>query len=207
MHQIPSLKYKYSDLEPWIDEETMRIHHLKHHQAYVDKLNTALEKYPDLAQKPVDELLKNLEAVPEEIRMAVRNHGGGHSNHSLFWEMLGPASKSTPREKTITLLDEAFGGFENFKKQFTEAALARFGSGWAWLILNKEGRAEIVSTANQDSPLSAGQAPLLGVDVWEHAYYLKYQNKRADYLAAVFNVVNWNKVDELAIMATNGRAQ
>jgi Fe-Mn family superoxide dismutase len=198
MHQVPSLPYKYSDLEPYIDEETMKIHHTKHHQAYVDKLNAALEKYPDLAQKTVEELLRDLNAVPEDIRQVVRNHGGGHYNHSLFWEMLAPAdSKNTPREATITLLDQTFGDVENFKKLFKEAALARFGSGWVWLCVNKDGKGEIVGTANQDNPISEGKKVLLGLDVWEHAYYLKYQNRRADYIDSFFNIINWLKVDEL----------
>jgi Fe-Mn family superoxide dismutase len=198
MHQVPSLPYKYSDLEPYIDEETMKIHHTKHHQAYVDKLNAALEKYPDLTQKPVEELLRDLNAVPEDIRQVVRNHGGGHYNHSLFWEMLAPAdSKNTPREATITLLDQTFGDVENFKKLFKEAALARFGSGWVWLCVNKDGKGEIVGTANQDNPISEGKKVLLGLDVWEHAYYLKYQNRRADYIDSFFNIINWLKVDEL----------
>ncbi len=177
----------------------MRLHHTKHHQAYVDKLNAALEKYPDLARKPVEELLKDLNGVPEDIRMAVRNHGGGHYNHSLFWEMLAPntsGKEPTPREKTVTLIDEAFINFEGFKRKFKEAALACFGSGWAWLTL-EAGRLEIVSTGNQDNPISEGKKVLLGLDVWEHAYYLKYQNRRADYIDAWFKVVNWPYIEQL----------
>jgi Fe-Mn family superoxide dismutase len=200
MHQVPSLPYNYDALEPYIDEATMKLHHTKHHQAYVDKLNAALEKYPDLAQKPVEELLRDLNAVPEDIRQAVRNHGGGHHNHSLFWEMLAPVStKSSPKEQTITLLDQAFGDVENFEKLFKEAALARFGSGWVWLVVNKERKGEIISTANQDNPISEGKKVLLGLDVWEHAYYLKYQNRRTDYIDAFFNIINWAKVDELLL--------
>ena len=209
MHQVPNLKYKYSDLEPYIDEETMRIHHTKHHQAYVDKLNTALEKHSELVTKPLEELLKNLEAVPEDIRLAVRNHGGGHWNHTFFWEILRPASPTTsqvgPREKTIGLIDETFGNFEAFQKQFKEAALGRFGSGWAWLVLDSSGKIKISTTANQDTPISEGPStplgthvkPLLALDVWEHAYYLKYQNRRADYLDAFWQVLNWERVEEL----------
>ncbi len=198
MHEIPSLTYKYGDLEPYFDEETMRLHHTKHHQAYVDKLNAALEAYPDLAKEPVENLLKDLERVPEAIRTAVRNHGGGHYNHSLFWQMLAPASaKSTPRERTLGKLDTSFGGLAGFQKLFTEAALGRFGSGWAWLVATPGDPAlVIVTTANQDAPISEGKVALLGVDVWEHAYYLKYQNRRADYLAAFWNVVNWEFVEQ-----------
>lgn len=209
MHQVPNLNYKYSDLEPYIDEETMRIHHTKHHQAYVDKLNAALEQHSELVTKPLEELLKNLETVPEDIRLAVRNHGGGHWNHAFFWEILRPAtesqgSKAGPREKTIGLIDEAFGNLEEFKKQFKEAALGRFGSGWAWVVLpatsletGDHGKIQITTTTNQDTPISQGQTPIIGVDVWEHAYYLKYQNRRADYLDAFWQVLNWEKVEEL----------
>ena len=201
MHEIPSLKYKYGDLEPYIDEETMRLHHTKHHQGYVDKLNVALEAYPDLAKEPVENLLRDLERVPEAIRSVVQNHGGGHYNHTLWWQMIGPASASAParqgpREQTLTGLDQSFGGLVNFKTQFKEAALARFGSGWVWLAARPgESHLRIISIANQDSPLGEGQTPLLGVDVWEHAYYLKYQNRRADYLEAFWQVVNWEFVE------------
>mgnify|MGYP001615108648 CR=1 FL=1 len=178
----------------------MRLHHTKHHQAYVDKLNAALEKYPDLAKKSVEELLPDLNTVPEDIRLAVRNHGGGHYNHTLFWEMLKPPTGDQvpqPRERTISLLDKYFVNFDGFKQQFTAAALGHFGSGWVWLVLKSDGAAAIVATANQDSPISAGQKVLLGVDVWEHAYYLKYQNRRAEYLEAFWHVGNWAKVEEL----------
>ena len=200
MHEIPNLKYKYGDLEPHFDEQTMRLHHTKHHQAYVDKLHAVLEKYPDLAKKSVEELLKDLNNVPEDIRTAVRNHGGGHYNHSLFWEMLAPHSGDREpllHEKTITLLDRAFVNFEGFKRRFKEAVLARFGSGWAWLTLDQLGKVEIISTANQDTPLSDDKKILLGLDVWEHAYYLKYQNRRADYIDAWFKVINWAYVEQL----------
>src|SRR3989344_9282764 len=207
MYQIPSLKYKYSDLEPYIDKETMRIHHTKHHQAYVDKLNATLEKYPDLAQKPLEELLADLQAVPEDIRMAVQNHGGGHWNHSFFWDSLqAPAGEklSQPKEKMIDLIDASFGNLEELQKKFKEVAMAHFGSGWAWLTL-AAGKLEIVSTGNQDTPISEGPStplgthvkPLLALDVWEHAYYLKYQNRRADYLDAFWQVLNWERVEEL----------
>ena len=194
MHQIPSLKYKYSDLEPYLDEQTMRIHHTKHHQAYVDKLNAALEAYPELASKDLTSLMSDLAAIPEAIRQTVINNGGGHLNHSLFWEFLTPAGE-TPKEKTLTALDQAFGGLEVFKKQFKEARLSRFGSGWVWLI-KEAGSLKIITTANQDSPISEGKKIVFGIDVWEHAYYLKYQNRRADYLEAVWNVVNWSQIDQ-----------
>lgn len=180
----------------------MRLHHLKHHQTYVDKLNGALEKYPDLAAKPLAELLLNLEKVPEAIRPAVRNNGGGHFNHSLFWSMLkAPADvathgEPTPREQTITLLDDNFESYEGFKKKFKEAALGQFGSGWAWLVLEANGQAAVVSTPNQDGPVAEGRKILLGLDVWEHAYYLKYQNRRADYVDAFFHIINWDQVEK-----------
>ncbi len=193
MHQLPNLPYKYSDLEPHLDEETMRIHHLKHHQAYIDKLNIALEKYPDLAQLKIEELMSKLETVPEDIRLAVRNHGGGHLNHSLFWTML-TGEKTEPREQTITMLDEHFGGLEDFQAKFIASALNHFGSGWVWLAV-KDGKFEIISTGNQDTPVSQGAKIILGVDVWEHAYYLKYQNRRAEYLEAFFKVINWDEIE------------
>ncbi len=196
-HTLPKLPYEYSALEPYIDAKTMEIHHTKHHQAYIDKLNTALEKYPDLAEKPVEELLADLNAVPEDVRTAVKNHGGGHYNHSLFWTMMVPNASGTPSGELASAIDSTFGSFEDFKKQFADAAAARFGSGWAWLVKNSEGKLEIVSTANQDSPLSEGKIPVLGLDVWEHAYYLTYQNKRPDYVTAFWNVVNWTEVESL----------
>ncbi len=197
MHQVPSLKYKYDALEPYIDEATMKIHHTKHHQAYVDKLNAALEKYPDLAQLSIDDLMRDLSKVPEDIRTAVRNHGGGHWNHSFFWEIMMPPKgekEPLPRELTIGKIDEAFVSFDGFKQKWKEAALNRFGSGWTWLVVGKTGKLEIISSANQDTPWSDGLRPILGLDVWEHAYYLKYQNKRPDYVAAWWNVVNWDVV-------------
>ena len=200
MHELLSLPYKYSDLEPHIDEATMRIHHISHHQAYVDKLNAALEGYPELRQKSLDELLTDLNAVPEVIRTAVRNHGGGHWNHTFFWQILAPAAqavKLTPRENTITIIESHFGNLEEFKKQFKDTALNHFSSGWAWLVKHQDGKLEIISTPNQDTPISEGKKPILVVDVWEHAYYLKYQNRRADYLDAFFKVINWRRIEEL----------
>lgn len=194
-HILPELPYGYGDLEPYIDETTMKIHHTKHHQTYVDKLNAALEKHPDFFKKNVDELISDLRSVPEDIRIAVRNHGGGHSNHSFFWKIMSP-KKQEVSGAVKKEIEKKFGSFDEFKKLFSDVAVNRFGSGWAWLILNK-GELEIVSTMNQDSPLNEGQVPLLAIDVWEHAYYLKYQNKRADYVSAFFNVINWKKVEEL----------
>jgi Fe-Mn family superoxide dismutase len=172
----------------------MRLHHTKHHQTYIDKLNAALQAYPDLAAKDIFSLMKDLNGVPEDIRTAVRNHGGGHLNHLLWWEWLSP-TPGAPGEQTIGALDQAFGSVEEFKKQFTAAALARFGSGWTWLV-KTDGGLKIESTANQDTPISEGKMVIFGVDVWEHAYYLKYQNRRADYLAALWNVVNWQKLEQ-----------
>ncbi len=198
-HDLPKLPYSYAALEPHIDAKTMEIHHTKHHQAYVDNLNKALEKHPKLFEKKVEELMAdNLDLVPEEIKTAVRNHGGGHTNHSFFWEIMTPNKKDqTFKGRIADAIVQAFGDFDKFKEQFAAAATSRFGSGWAWLVFNKNKELQIVSTANQDSPLLEGNIPVLGLDVWEHAYYLKYQNKRADYLTAWWNVVNWKKVNEL----------
>lgn len=200
MHILPKLNYAYDALEPYIDEETMRLHHTKHHQGYIDRLNAALEKFPEWQNKSVEELIKNLTVVPEAIREAVRNHGGGHLNHSFFWEILGPSGavgEWAPVGRLADELKRRFGDFTVFRKQFTDAGLARFGSGWVWLVTALTGALEIISTPNQDSPLTAGQTPLLGVDLWEHAYYLKYRNRRADYLEAIFKVINWRRVGEL----------
>jgi Fe-Mn family superoxide dismutase len=198
MHELPSLPYKYSDLESHIDETTMRLHHTKHHQAYVDKLNAALEGNPELGQKSLAELLTDLNAVPEAIRTAVRNHGGGHWNHTFFWQILAPAQDALqPRENTITAIDSNFGNLEEFQKQFKDTALNHFGSGWAWLVQQQDGKLEIMTTPNQDTPISEGKKPILVVDVWEHAYYLQYQNRRADYLDAFLKVINWRRVEEL----------
>ncbi len=190
---LPPLGYGFDALEPHIDAKTMEIHHDKHHQTYVDKLNEAVAKHAELADNSVEELLKDIDAVPEDIRTAVQNHGGGHHNHGLFWQSMKPGGAKAPAGALAEALDKTFGSFDDFKAKLTEAALGRFGSGWAWLVKNGD-QLEVYSTANQDSPLMEGKRPLLGLDVWEHAYYLKYQNKRPDYVAAWFNVVNWDTV-------------
>ena len=195
--ELPPLPYGYDALEPYIDAQTMQIHHDKHHQAYTDKLNAALEKYPDLQAKPIEKLLKDLDSVPEEIRLAVRNHGGGYYNHSLFWKMMKKGGGGEAAGELKTKLDQDFGSFEEFKKQFSEVAATVFGSGWAWLVKDPAGKLAIVKTPNQDSPISQGQFPLLGIDVWEHAYYLKYQNRRPEYIENWWNVVNWEQVEAL----------
>jgi Fe-Mn family superoxide dismutase len=195
-HTLPALPYDYGALEPHIDTQTMQIHHGKHHQAYVTNLNAALDKHPDLHNKSLDDLIRNVNSVPEAIRTAVRNNGGGHWNHSLFWKLMAPNAGGTPTGDVANGINAAFGGFDKFKEQFNAAAVGRFGSGWAWLIDNG-GKLEITSTPNQDNPLMEGKKAVLGVDVWEHAYYLKYQNRRPDYLAAWWNVVNWNEVNRL----------
>lgn len=192
-HSLPSLPYGYDALEPHIDKETMTIHHTKHHQAYITNLNTALEKHPHLQSKSVEELVKDLNAVPDDIRTVVRNHGGGHANHAFFWQILGKGGGFSG--KAADALTNKFGGFEQFKEAFTKAATGVFGSGWAWVVKSGTG-VEIMTTPNQDSPLSQGKTPILGIDVWEHAYYLKYQNRRPEYIGAFFNVINWKKVDE-----------
>ncbi len=194
-HILPKLHYAYNSLEPYIDAKTMEIHYTKHHQTYVEKLNTALDKYPELFKKKVEELLMDMNSLPEDIRSAVKNHGGGHANHSLFWETLS-LKGGHPSPELSEEINKSFGSFDNFKKAFSDAALNRFGSGWAWLVVNN-GKLEVISTANQDSPLMEGKNPILGLDVWEHAYYLHYQNRRADYANAFWNVVNWIKVNEL----------
>jgi Fe-Mn family superoxide dismutase len=191
--ELPKLPYPEDALEPYIDAQTMNIHHTKHHQAYITNLNAAIEKHPELASKSLEELLADLNAIPEDIRTAVRNHGGGTYNHNMFWEIMGPKMSPTPSGDLMQALETAFGSFDAFKEEFTKAAVGRFGSGWAWLVKKGEGLA-IVSTANQDTPLSEGLSPILGVDVWEHAYYLKYQNRRPEYVANWWNVVNWNEV-------------
>jgi Fe-Mn family superoxide dismutase len=194
-YSVPDLPYDYNALEPHIDEATMRVHHDKHHQAYVDNANKALDG-TEWADKPVEEVLKNLSSLPGDKQGPVRNNAGGHYNHSLFWEMLSPNGGGSPDGGLADAINAKFGSFDDFKSQFKAAGIGRFGSGWAWLVHDGSGIA-IVSTANQDSPISDGQAPLLGADVWEHAYYLKYQNRRPDYLDAFWNVVNWQKVAEL----------
>lgn len=192
IHTLPELPYAYDALEPHIDAKTMEIHHTKHHQTYIDKLNEALGKYKELQEKPLEALLKDLDSVPQDIRAAVKNHGGGHLNHSFFWKILSPEDGQKSDDLT-NAIDNSFGSFEKFKEEFTSAALNRFGSGWAWLVKDGE-KLAIISTANQDSPLSEGKTPILGLDVWEHAYYLNYQNKRADYIKAFFNIIDWDQV-------------
>jgi Fe-Mn family superoxide dismutase len=193
MHQLPPLPYGFDALEPHIDAKTMEIHHDKHHAAYVNKLNEALEKAPDLKGKRVEELLRGIDQVPEAIRTAVRNHGGGHANHSLFWEIMGPAGGGTPSGELAEAIQRDFGSFESFKEKLTNAAANQFGSGWGWLVADG-GRLDVIARPNQDSPLMEGKTPILGVDVWEHAYYLKYQNRRPDYLAAWWNTIKWDAV-------------
>ena len=195
-HTLPPLPYPTNALEPHIDAQTMEIHHGKHHNAYVTNLNAALEKAPELADKSLDDLLRNLNSVPEAVRTAVRNNGGGHWNHTQFWQTMGPNGGGGPTGKLADAINSAFGDFEKFKEAFNAAGAGRFGSGWVWLV-NDGGKLAITSTPNQDNPLMDGKAPpILGNDVWEHAYYLKYQNRRPDYLDAVWNVVNWAKVAE-----------
>jgi Fe-Mn family superoxide dismutase len=194
---LPALPYPLDALEPFIDKTTMEIHHGKHHNAYVTNLNKALESAPQLADKTVEELLANhCAAVPENIRTAVRNNGGGHINHSMFWQIMGPKAGGEPGGKLADAIKSTFGGFDAFKEKFAAAGVGRFGSGWAWLLKDGSGKIEIVSTANQDSPVMEGKFPVLGLDVWEHAYYLKYQNRRPDYIAAWWNVVNWYEVEK-----------
>jgi len=200
-YEVPSLPYKYSALEPYIDEDTMRIHHTKHHQAYVDKLNAALEKHPnlDLFAKPLEEILSQIDEVPEDVRQAVRNHGGGHYNHSFFWNIMASAPDETnaPTGLIAAEFEDQFGGFDVFRDQFISAAAGVFGSGWAWLIVNDDNKLEIVTSSNQDTPIMFGKRPILGVDVWEHAYYLRYQNLRPTYVEGFFHVVNWHAVNDL----------
>jgi len=195
-YTLPDLPYAYDALEPYIDEETMHLHHDKHHNTYVTNLNAAIEKYPELGEKTIEELLSDMDAVPTDIKTAVRNNGGGHANHSLFWTLLTPNGKGAPEGELAAAIDAKFGSFDAFKEQFANAAKTRFGSGWAWLSV-ANGELEISSTPNQDSPIMEGKTPVLGLDVWEHAYYLNYQNVRPDYIAAFWNVVNWDKVAEL----------
>ncbi|MRN55545.1 superoxide dismutase [Paenibacillus monticola] len=191
--QLPALPYPNNALEPHIDALTMEIHHDRHHNAYVTNLNAALEKAPELQDKSIDELLTDLNAVPEAIRTAVRNNGGGHANHTLFWEVIGPNGGGAPTDALAAAIDSELGGFDKFKEAFATAATTRFGSGWAWLTV-KDGKLAVTSTPNQDNPISEGATPILGLDVWEHAYYLNYQNKRPEYIKAFWNVVNWEEV-------------
>ncbi|MGX7196664.1 superoxide dismutase [Enterococcus olivae] len=194
-YQLPELPYAYDALEPHIDTETMHLHHDKHHNTYVTNLNAAVDKHPELASKSVEELISDLAAVPEDIRTAVRNNGGGHANHTLFWEIMAPNAGGEPVGELKAAIDEKFGSFEEFKAEFKTAATGRFGSGWAWLALNN-GILEVTSTPNQDSPLMDGRTPIVGLDVWEHAYYLNYKNVRPDYIDAFWKLVNWEKANE-----------
>ncbi|MBK1990842.1 superoxide dismutase [Sphaerospermopsis aphanizomenoides BCCUSP55] len=194
--QLPPLPYAYDALEPHIDAKTMQFHHDKHHAAYVNNLNKALDKYPKLKTKSVEALLQNLDNVPADIRTTVRNNGGGHVNHSMFWKIMTPNGGGEPTGEIATAIKDNFGNFADFKKQFNEAGAGRFGSGWVWLVSRKNGKLEITTTANQDSPLMAGNYPIFGNDVWEHAYYLKYQNRRPEYLDAWWNVVNWDEINQ-----------
>lgn len=192
---LPKLDYSYKDLEPYIDEQTMMIHHTKHHQTYIDKLNAAISGKKDLESLSVEELLRKINSVPADIKTAVRNHGGGHANHSMFWKLMAPNSGGKPVGEIAKAIDHSFGSFDDFKKKFSETAANHFGSGWAWLALNN-GKLEVYSTQNQDSPLMEGKIPVLGLDVWEHGYYLKWQNRRADYIQSWWNVVNWKQVND-----------
>lgn len=192
---LPDLPYAYDALEPYIDEETMHLHHDKHHNTYVNNVNVALAKHPEIGED-LEQLLSDVETIPADIRQAVINNGGGHLNHALFWELMTP-EKTEPSAALAADLEATFGSFEDFKAAFTTAAASRFGSGWAWLVVNNDGKLEVTSTANQDTPISEGKTPILGIDVWEHAYYVKYRNVRPDYIKAFFSVINWNKVNEL----------
>lgn len=191
---LPALPYAYDALTPYIDEETMHLHHEKHHNAYITNANAALEKHPELADKTIEELLADLNIIPEDIRTAVRNNGGGHANHSLFWTVLAPNAGGEPTGAVKDGIEEAFGSFDAMKEKFSAAAAGRFGSGWAWLVVS-DGKLEITSTPNQDSPISEGKTPILGLDVWEHAYYLNYKNVRPEYIKAFWNLVNWDEVN------------
>ena len=193
-HELPPLPYPKDALEPHVDAQTMEIHHDKHHAAYVNNLNKAIAGKPDLEKRTIHELISHLDSIPQEIRTAVRNNAGGHANHTMFWKLMGPNAGGKPSGQLATDIDATFGSFDAFKEKFEAAGVGRFGSGWAWLIVNKAGKLEITSTANQDNPIMEGNKPVMGNDVWEHAYYLKYQNRRPDYLKAWWNVVNWNEV-------------
>ena len=193
--ELPPLPYDYTALDPYVDQLTMVIHHDRHHAGYVKNLNKAIAKHPELADKTVEALLSNLNAIPADIRTAVRNNGGGHANHTLFWEVMGPDAGGAPTGAIASAISKEFGSFDNFKAEFAKAAKTRFGSGWAWLAVTPSGKLEILSTANQDSPISLGKTPVLGLDVWEHAYYLNYQNRRGDYIGNWWKVVNWDAVN------------
>lgn len=199
-HTLPTLPYAFTALEPSIDAKTMEIHFTKHHQAYIDNLNKALDKHPELHEKSVEELVADLDMIPEDIRAAVRNHGGGHLNHSFFWQILAPANGAEPQAGLLEALKKTFGSIDAFKEQFAAVAASRFGSGWAWLVVDGK-KLSVVSTPNQDNPVTEGKTPILGLDVWEHAYYLNYQNRRPDYVKAFWNIVNWKEVEQRYIDA------
>jgi len=195
-HTLPDLPYAYDALEPYVDKQTMEIHHQKHHAAYIAKLNAALESHPDLQEKSVEELLKDLSSLPENIQTAVRNNGGGHYNHTIFWNIMGPNAGGDPVGDLASAIDTKFGSFDAFKDEFAGAAVNRFGSGWAWLVLDSSSNLSVMSSPNQDNPVSEGFKPLMGLDVWEHAYYLKYQNRRPEYIENWWNVINWRVIAE-----------
>ena len=195
-HQVPPLPYDYNALEPYIDEQTMHLHHDKHHAAYVTNLNAALDKHPELQNKNIIEIVRDINRIPEDIRTAVRNNAGGHVNHTMFWEIMQPKGGGQATGKIADAIKNTFGGLDAFQEKFNDAGVKQFGSGWAWLVRSKEGKIEIISTPNQDSPFMQGAFPIMGNDVWEHAYYLKYQNRRADYLKAWWNVVNWAAINK-----------
>lgn len=202
MFTLPELSYAYDSLAPHIDARTMEIHHTKHHQSYIDKLNAALSEHADLQEYSVEELLRDIRTLPESVQKAVQNHGGGHANHSLFWEVLTPGGSAiSDQESLATEIDQTFGSFDAFKEEFATAAAGQFGSGWGWLVVTVAGDLEIIATANQDSPLMQSKTPIFGVDVWEHAYYLEYQNRRPDYLSAIWNIVNWKAVEARLLAA------
>jgi Fe-Mn family superoxide dismutase len=203
--EVPPLPYDYAALEPYIDEQTMHLHHDKHHAAYVNNLNAALENQPQLASWSVEDLMRRINEVPENIRTTVRNNGGGHINHSMFWRIMKPNGGGAPTGALAQAINDTFSSFDAFKAQFNDAGVKRFGSGWAWLVMDGSGRLHVTSSANQDSPLMDGQFPIMGNDVWEHAYYLKYQNRRPDYLAAWWNVVNWDEIAQRYEQARAGR--
>jgi len=193
---LPPLPYDFNALEPHIDAQTMEIHHDRHHQAYINNVNAAIEKHPELANQSIEELLGDLNAIPEDIRTVVRNNGGGHYNHSMFWEIMGPGGGGEPTGAVAAAINSAFGDYATFKETLTKAAVGQFGSGWGWLVKDGSGKLSVFGRPNQDTPLSEGLTPVLGVDVWEHAYYLKYQNKRPDYVGAWFNTINWDAVNK-----------
>lgn len=201
MVELPPLPYDYAALAPTIDAETMQLHHDKHHAAYISKMNEVLQKYPELQNQTVDTLIRDLSKVPEDVRKTVQNNGGGHLNHTMFWQIMKPQGGGTPTGTLAAAIDKKFGSFDQFKEQFNQAGLNQFGSGWVWLVLDAQGQLQIISTANQDSPLMQGLYPVMGNDVWEHAYYLSYRNRRADYLTSWWNVVNWPEIEKRYVQA------